>query len=108
MTLHLPKHLQARITKRCRDLDMSPVAYVKQCILSELTKSQRSTVTAGKDTPALSKAKKDYGCGKGYRWVGPWEVVADGDEFLFRGEWVQTLMPGEKCPETPTTYRRKL
>ncbi len=53
MNIQFSKSLQSRIAKRANDLDMTPSVYVKQCVLSELNKSYFSTLTAGKDTPAL-------------------------------------------------------
>lgn len=107
MNIPFHKSLSARIAKRAKELDMAPSAYVRECILTELTKSQRSTVTSGKDTPAMNGAKKDYGCGKGYRWVGPREILFPTDEFRHREIWVPTVWAGSHADKS-RTYRRKV
>ena len=103
----LGEKLAARAHERAKALQMSTSAYVKQCVEGELTKSQLSTVTSGKDTPALNGAKKDYGCGEGYRWVGPREPLQPEDEFRLMGKWERICTPG-LCSEESRWARRKV
>jgi len=103
----LGEKLAARAHERAKALQMSTSAYVKQCVEGELTKSQRSTVTSRKDTPAMNVAKQDYGCGEGYRWVGPNEVLMEGDERKVGLGWSKTK--GVGCiVERSRYYRRKV
>lgn len=107
MHLHFPKGLQSRITKRAAALDMTPIAYVRQCVESELGKARLGTLTAGKDTPSMNGVKKDFGCGVGYRWVGHSEVLKQGDEFKVGSVWLKTNAAGE-MPVKSRTYRREV
>lgn len=107
MNIPFPKSIAARIAKRAKALDMAPSAYVRQCILTELTKDQRSTVTSGKDTPAMNGAKKDHGCGEGYRWVCPMEILISGDEYKYGRKWKTTTREGE-IAMCFRYYRRKV
>ena len=108
MNLPFPKGLRDRITKRATALDMTPIAYVKRCVESELGKARLGTLTAGKDTPSMNGVKNDFGCGVGYRWVSPGEVIISTDEYRHRGEWVLvTISVGCIC-ETSRFLRRKV
>lgn len=107
MNFPFPKGLQSRITKRAAALDMTPIAYVRQCVESELGKARLGTLTAGKDTPAMNGVKKDFGCGVGYRWVGPNEILVRTDEYMDDGEWHQTRAFGALA-QNPRHYRRKV
>jgi hypothetical protein len=103
----LGEKLAQRAHERAKALQMSTPAYVRQCVLTELTKSQRSTVTSGEDAPAMNGAKKDYGCGKGYRWVGPTETLRFTDEVQNDGVW--RFATGIGFPAgTSRLYRRKV
>lgn len=107
MNLLFPKGLQSRITKRAAALEMTPIAYVRQCVESELGKARLGTLTAGKDTPALNGVKKDFGCGAGYRWVGHSEVLKQGDQYNGGSGWIETAGVGY-VSERSRYYRRKV